>query len=39
MSICIEIEQIETALNTLPLQSRTMLQLLLLQYIDVTRRD
>lgn len=39
MSICIEIEQIETALNTLPLQSRTMLQLLLLQYIDVTQEE
>ncbi len=39
MSICIEFEHIETALKTLPLQSRTMLQLLLLQYIDVTQDE
>ena len=39
MPICIEIEQIETALNALPLQSRAMLQLLLLQYVDVTQEE
>ncbi len=39
MSICIEIEQIETALNALPVQSRAMLQLLLLQYVDVTQEE
>ncbi len=39
MAICIEFEHIESALKTLPLQSRTMLQLLLLQYIDVTQDE
>ncbi len=39
MSICIEFEHIETALKTMPVQSRTMLQLLLLQYIDVTQDE
>jgi hypothetical protein len=31
MSISIQFEQIESALKTLPIHSRTMLQLLLLQ--------
>lgn len=35
----IQFEQIETALQALPIQSRTMLQLLLLQYIDVTQEE
>ncbi len=35
----IQYEQIETALQALPIQSRTMLQLLLLQYIDVTQEE
>ncbi len=39
MSICVEFEHIETALQALPLQSRTMIQLLLLQYIDVTQEE
>ena len=39
MSICIEYEHIDTALKALPLQSRAMLQLLLLQYIDVTQEE
>ena len=39
MSITVEFEHIETALKALPLQSRAMLQLLLLQYIDVTQEE
>lgn len=39
MSISVEFEHIETALQALPLQSRTMLQLLLLQYVDVTQDE
>jgi hypothetical protein len=39
MSITVEFEHIETALKNLPLQSRAMLQLLLLQYIDVTQEE
>ncbi len=39
MPISIEFEHIETALKTMPLQSRAMLQLLLLQYIDVTQDE
>ena len=39
MSICVEFEHIESALQALPLQSRTMIQLLLLQYIDVTQEE
>ena len=39
MSISVEFEHIETALKALPLQSRAMLQLLLLQYIDVTQEE
>ncbi len=35
----IQFEQIETALQALSLQNRTMLQLLLLQYIDVTQEE
>ena len=39
MSICIEFEHIESALKALPIQNRAMLQLLLLQYIDVTQDE
>ncbi len=39
MSICIEFEHIESSLKSLPVQSRAMLQLLLLQYIDVTQEE
>ena len=39
MATQIQFEQIETALQALPIQSRTMLQLLLLQYIDVTQEE
>ena len=39
MSITIQFEQIESSLQALPIQSRTMLQLLLLQYIDVTQEE
>ena len=39
MATQIQCEQIETALQVLPIQSRTMLQLLLLQYIDVTQEE
>jgi hypothetical protein len=39
MSISIEFEHIESALQTLPIQNRTMIQLLLLQYIDVTQEE
>jgi len=39
MSICIEIEHIESALQALPIQNRTMIQLLLLQYLDVTQEE
>ena len=39
MAITIEFEHIETALNALPIQSRTMLQLLLLQYVDLTQDE
>ena len=39
MSITVELEHIETALKALPVQSRTMLQLLLLQYVDVTQEE
>ena len=39
MSITLEFEHIETAVKALPLQSRAMLQLLLLQYIDVTQEE
>ncbi len=39
MATQIQFEQIETALQVLPIQSRTMLQLLLLQYIDVTQEE
>lgn len=35
----IEFEQIESALQALPIQNRTMIQLLLLQYIDVTQEE
>jgi len=37
MATQIQFEQIETALQALPLQNRTMLQVLLLQYIDLTQ--
>ena len=37
MSITIQFEHIESALQDLPIQNRTMIQLLLLQYIDVTQ--
>lgn len=37
MSATIRIEHIETAIQSLPIQSRTMLQLLLLQYMDVSQ--
>ena len=39
MSICIEFEHIESAIQALPIQNRTMIQLLLLQYIDVTQEE
>ena len=39
MSISIEFEHIESALQALPIQNRTMIQLLLLQYIDVTQEE
>jgi hypothetical protein len=39
MAISIQFEHIETALKALPIQNRTMLQLLLLQYIDVTQEE
>ena len=39
MSITIEFDHIETALKALPIQSRAMLQLLLLQYVDVTQEE
>ncbi|MDH5776369.1 MAG: hypothetical protein OEZ57_15810, partial [Nitrospirota bacterium] len=39
MAITIPFEHIESSLNALPIQSRTMLQLLLLQYIDVTQDE
>ena len=39
MPISVEFEHIETAVQALPLQSRTMLQLLLLQYVDVTQDE
>ena len=39
MATQIQFEQIETALQALPIQNRTMLQLLLLQYIDVTQEE
>jgi hypothetical protein len=39
MPITIEFEHIQSALQALPIQSRTMLQLLLLQYIDVTQEE
>ena len=39
MPISIEFEQIESALQALPIQNRTMIQLLLLQYIDVTQEE
>ena len=39
MSISIEFEQIESSLKSLPVQSRAMLQLLLLQYIDLTQEE
>ena len=35
----LQFEQIKTALQALPIQGRTMLQLLLLQYIDVTQEE
>jgi hypothetical protein len=35
----IEFEHIESALQALPIQNRTMIQLLLLQYIDVTQEE
>lgn len=37
MSATIKFEQIESALQALPIQNRTMIQLLLLQYLDVTQ--
>ena len=39
MSITIEFEHIESSLQALPIQSRAMLQLLLLQYIDVSQDE
>jgi hypothetical protein len=39
MPISIEFEHIESALQALPIQNRTMIQLLLLQYIDVTQEE
>ena len=39
MATHIQFEQIETALQALSLQSRTMLQVLLLQYIDVRQEE
>lgn len=39
MSITIQFEHIQSSLQALPIQSRTMLQLLLLQYIDVTQEE
>ncbi len=39
MSISIEFEHIESALEALPIQNRTMIQLLLLQYMDVTQEE
>ena len=35
----IQFEHIESALQALPIQSRTMIQLLLLQYVDVTQEE
>ncbi len=37
MSISLAYEQIESALEALPIQNRAMLQLLLLQYVDVSQ--
>jgi hypothetical protein len=37
MSIPIRLEQIDSTIQSLPIQSRTMLQLLLLQYLDVSQ--
>jgi hypothetical protein len=39
MSAIIQFEHIESALQALPIQSRTMIQLLLLQYLDVTQEE
>ena len=39
MLLAIEFEHIESALQALPIQNRTMIQLLLLQYIDVTQEE
>jgi hypothetical protein len=39
MSTTIRFEQIENTLQSLPIQSRTMLQLLLLQYMDVSQES
>ena len=39
MSAIIQFEHIESALQALPIQNRTMIQLLLLQYLDVTQEE
>ncbi len=39
MSLRIELDHIESALKGLPVQSRAMIQLLLLQYMDVTQEE